>query len=816
VSIMAPKQVKPGADVTLEVKAQPKSLVAILAVDLGVYLLDSSYDLQKNDILYSLEVDISGLPFLALVYPGLLSGLVTLTNAHYEFVPLLQNYEITNDTTQLTLKIPDTITTWRLTAFSMNEETGFGIVHGPTDITTIQPFFITLNLPYSVKRGEIVAIPIQIHNYLNETLDTEISLINAKEEFYFMESTIFNRETGSTEQQRTKHVTMPANGVDTVSFLINPRLAGYIELKITAKNRLASDGIIEKLRVEPEGIKKEFNKIQNINVIPSGPVELSIPLTMHSNMVLQSEVISLSVVGDNMAPVLLNLNDLVNLPTGCGEQNMADFAPNVLALQYLKLTGQYHREAKLVSKAKRFIEIGYQQQLTYRHDNGGYSVFGQRQDLEASTWLTAYTIRFFIKSLKYAIPIERHIIESGLDYLATAQREDGSFPYTGYLIDPSQQNRFGFTAFILMTFLEDEKLARKHPITIRKGLNFLSGSMNRTNDMYALSIMAVTLQMAKNYTTSRTILDKIIQRKKSSHDLVWWSQNDRNMAKDVEITGYVLMAMLEIGYSVEVAKKAFNWLTQQRNAKGGFQSSQDTVVGVQALIKYSVKYRVTGSINVTVNYTAMDNNTQIVKIGEMVVDARNMKIVQMEELPKTTRAVKILATGFGNCSLQLTYQYYTNGEDSFQYFQLAPKVELLNPAEMSLEICFSYIEPSSKATNMVVMEVNLPSGFSGDEKDMDELLENDIVQRIEMKNSETTIIVYSAQLMAEEKSCLSLMAYKIHDVVYRKAAAIIIYDYYNISRHDTVFYKIVAETAQDHSSKVENTPITLDNENSIF
>ncbi|XP_061386557.1 thioester-containing protein 1 allele S3-like [Musca vetustissima] len=88
IAVMAPKRVKPGAEVTLELKAQPASLVGILAVDLGVYLLDPSYDLHKDDILGSLREDVSGLPFLALVYPGLLSGVITMTNAHYEFVPL--------------------------------------------------------------------------------------------------------------------------------------------------------------------------------------------------------------------------------------------------------------------------------------------------------------------------------------------------------------------------------------------------------------------------------------------------------------------------------------------------------------------------------------------------------------------------------------------------------------------------------------------------------------------------------------------------------------------------------------------------------
>lgn len=85
---MAPKQVKPGQEVTLELAAQPKSYVGILAVDLGVYLLDSTYDLNKWPILYSLLYDTSGVAFQALIYPGYLSGVITFTNAHYKFVPL--------------------------------------------------------------------------------------------------------------------------------------------------------------------------------------------------------------------------------------------------------------------------------------------------------------------------------------------------------------------------------------------------------------------------------------------------------------------------------------------------------------------------------------------------------------------------------------------------------------------------------------------------------------------------------------------------------------------------------------------------------
>ena len=41
-----------------------------------------------------------------------------------------------------------------------------------------------------------------------------------------------------------------------------------------------------------------------------------------------------------MGPVLLGLDKLILLPTGCGEQNMVRMAPNIAVLQYLTATRQ--------------------------------------------------------------------------------------------------------------------------------------------------------------------------------------------------------------------------------------------------------------------------------------------------------------------------------------------------------------------------------------------------------------------------------------------------------------------------------------------
>ena len=41
-----------------------------------------------------------------------------------------------------------------------------------------------------------------------------------------------------------------------------------------------------------------------------------------------------------MGPSLSNIDSLLKMPYGCGEQNMLNFAPNIFIMQYLKATNQ--------------------------------------------------------------------------------------------------------------------------------------------------------------------------------------------------------------------------------------------------------------------------------------------------------------------------------------------------------------------------------------------------------------------------------------------------------------------------------------------
>lgn len=58
---------------------------------------------------------------------------------------------------------------------------------------------------------------------------------------------------------------------------------------------------------------------------------------MPANIVAGSEQVEVSAVGDVLGPSLPNLDKLIRMPFGCGEQNMLNFVPNIVIIEYLKV-----------------------------------------------------------------------------------------------------------------------------------------------------------------------------------------------------------------------------------------------------------------------------------------------------------------------------------------------------------------------------------------------------------------------------------------------------------------------------------------------
>lgn len=102
--------------------------------------------------------------------------------------------------TSLRRRLPSSLNTWFITGFSLDPLFGLGLVTEPKLLKVSKSFVVTLDLPYSVQKGEILAVPIVVHNNLNQDISVDITLHNTEQKFEFAE--ISNKvETNGTRSK---------------------------------------------------------------------------------------------------------------------------------------------------------------------------------------------------------------------------------------------------------------------------------------------------------------------------------------------------------------------------------------------------------------------------------------------------------------------------------------------------------------------------------------------------------------------------------------------------------------------------------------
>uniref|UniRef100_A0A6I8RSP3 Alpha-macroglobulin-like TED domain-containing protein n=1 Tax=Xenopus tropicalis TaxID=8364 RepID=A0A6I8RSP3_XENTR len=364
------------------------------------------------------------------------------------------------------------------------------------------------------------------------------------------------------------------------------------------------------------------------------PKTEEISLKVPENILKDSERAYATVLGDLMGTAMQNLDRLLAMPYGCGEQNMVLFAPNIFILQYLTKTHQLSPEIQ--SKAKRFLESGYQRQLTYKRNDGSYSAFGQ-SDKEGNTWLTAFVVKSFNKARPYIFIDESHLSHS-FSWLKNNRNENGCFRSVGRLFNNAMKggidDETSLSAYVTMALLE-AGVSVQDPV-VADAVSCLRKAAKDVSSVYTQALLAYTFTLSND-----TELREMLLRKPATvpSALPYWY---RAPSAEVELTSYVLLALLsgpnkDLGKASEIV----NWLSKQQNPYGGFSSTQDTVVALQALAEYAeATFSDKGDVTVTV--TSKTGFHQ-----QFHVDQTNRLLLQKASLPDIPGEYSLSATGSG-------------------------------------------------------------------------------------------------------------------------------------------------------------------------
>lgn len=322
------------------------------------------------------------------------------------------------------------------------------------------------------------------------------------------------------------------------------------------------------------------------------------------------------------------------------------------------------------------------------------------------------------------IQIKDQILVEALNFLSGKQEESGKFPEYGkisyYNLQTDSSEGVPLTAFTVIAFLENSDYKEKFNTTIFKALNYIDMNFGSLNDNYALAIATYALALGGHSSTEEALeaLRKSAFKDGVSNFMYW--EKDMNAKKGetktsestkVEIAAYAILAHVKLGKSSE-ALPIVNWLVSRRNSNGGFSSSHDTVIGIQALAEIALElYSETLSMDLTLS---LDKEQNI----EFKLNQDNRLKSDHRKLPSTVRTMTLKAAGNGIASVQVSHSYNIKTDPTLNIFNLTI-TETPDKGDniLHLTICVSFnpLKPEDGLkTGMAILEVSFPSGYVAD------------------------------------------------------------------------------------------------------
>ncbi|KAH3723811.1 hypothetical protein DPMN_049605 [Dreissena polymorpha] len=549
-----------------------------------------------------------------------------------------------------------------------------------------------------------------------------------------------------------------------------------------------ADHVVKKLLVEAEGSPREYNVPFVIDLKTEGTQTKKTNVEYPLRTVPGSGRVKVTAVGDLMGPSINGLDKLIRLPTGCGEQNMLNFAPNIFIVKYLQATNNL--DTAVMNKAKEFMEQGYQRELTYRHSDGSFSAFGE-SDKSGSTWLTAFVVKSFVQAKPY-IFIDDAVISKSVTWLVAQQRPDGSFAEPGLVIHKDMQGGSAggdvtLTAYVVTAMLEArsaQQVADVISASKDKALAYLEGKADALTDTYEQALVLYALQLAARLKADQ-LLAKLESKAIVDAGTKHWErvittttgsakpwENRKGAAVDVELTSYVLLS-LAIKTDRQNGLPVLKWITAQRNAEGGFSSTQDTVVALQAFAEMAaLVFSDSFNLNVNIVGTGVSETLSITTL--------NARVLQTRELPKDVGEVTITANGQGMALVQVEVSYNIDDDDQKQSFELIVSLPRETLNEFEIRACSKWLENGK--SSMAVMEVGTPSGFY---PDVVSVVSVPVHKRLELESRK--VVLYFDEISSQD-TCSTLTFHRSGMVAGVQPVPVRIFDYYNPAKQVTEFY----------------------------
>ncbi|XP_050965530.1 complement C5 [Labeo rohita] len=744
----------------------------------------------------------------------LLDGMPSQIRSYFPESWLWEEHPSMAGSVRITKTLPDSLTTWELKAVGVFSE---GICVSEEEIQVSQDVSVNVPLPYSMVRGEQIELSGSVYNQYFSSSKFSVTLMATEGVCVFR-----GAQQGKHGKPHENKGDIKGRSVALVKFYIMALEAGTHTLTFTLTTKWGTESVVKKLKVVPEGIRKEIQsggRIDPNGVFGTSMRKLEFKNVIPTNIVPKSPVDRiLTVNGEVLGELLSILNNpeglkqLTNLPRGSAEVELMGLLPVYYVYHYLDKAEKWNILGKEAAASERELKRKMQAGITsimsfkmkYEH---AFSMWSNKET-SPSTWVTALIVKTLADMDEY-VDLDSQVLINTIHWLIkNCQNIDGSFSEKSKT-NPVKLMGAGArvtekTVFLTSFVMIGIKNAMKVPtanlqsfkMAIDRAAQYISSNSKKIESLYVRAIASYALTLADIYSMPAVDLYEKIKKqaqvKGNPATVRFWheSKSDKDLlkpsdvtAKTVETTVYVLLNTLVRGNS-NYAKPILNWLTQDQRYGGGVHSTQDSILTLEALTKYSILVsQATLDMVVDIEYKTKGDISRIRLTQEKPVH-KPIEVTKNDDVIIKTA----MSSGVSFASLRTVYYEMTESNEnchfdmSIDIHESVPNSDdpmLLSPRIVA---CAKYKPPENEfetESGIVVMEIDLPTGVSVVQEDLD-MYQNGLESRISdygITGDQVTLQIDS--IPSEELYCVGFRIQEEFETGMTRASVFQVYEFSN-------------------------------------
>ena len=634
---------------------------------------------------------------------------------------------ITDATGRASLDIPlaDSITTWRMS--SLANSAGGRIGSRSDGIRVFQDFFIDVDFPATLTRGDQVSLPVAVYNYLDAPQQVRLEL-QTEDWFDLLDAS-------------TQTIDLEAGGVGVVYFTLSTTDVGWHGLTVFGYGSADSDAVRRTVEIVPDG--KEFREGRSDRLAGQATRTVTIP----AEAIDGASRIFVKVYPGLMSQAVEGLDSLLQIPSGCFEQTTTTAWPNIMVLAYLQATGQLTPEIEL--KARDLVNLSYQRIVTFECPSGGFNWWVG--DNPGNAILSAMALMMF-SDAREAVDLDLAVAERTVAFLISQQQADGSWSGESHLHAGNEvYGETGLRASAFCTWgLAMWGYAGPE---LTSAAMHLRSAVSASDDLYTRALVANALAWIDpdDPALLGLLADFAALKIVSPEGLVHWetglatASGASGSSGDVETTALIAQAMIKTGANPDLVEGAISWLIQQKDTFGTWYTTQPTIQSLRAMtmaVDFATSQDVHGTVQVGIN--GVDNACTF------AIDPDNSDVTRICELDAYTQegdnSVTVNLDGEGSFLYQVVGVHY------LPWDLLPPEP----PGPLSIEVSYdrtslavdetvevlvtvTYNVPGERAS-MIMVDLGIPPGFDLIGEDLDDLvLDIPAITRYEIRGRQLSI-----------------------------------------------------------------------------